>query len=127
MPAQIPWLLISDVFKGQWTKTSEKLGYGKPRENGSDTRKYDPHIPAFRRLRWYADQVSTPVAEGKQLDYIKVDLLICLLKPKWVVQFYDKMQNEPHIVLNGWLKSGIMDVYLLTLALKIRLLRDSKV
>ena len=62
--------------------------------------------------QWYADQVSTQVNEGKQLDDIKVDLPISLFKPlhaKRVVQFYDKMQNEPHIVLNGWLKSDIMD------------------
>ena len=29
MPAQTPWLLISDVFKGQWTPRVKKPGYGK--------------------------------------------------------------------------------------------------
>ena len=77
--------------------TSEKFGYGKSWENGSDIRKYDPHLLAS--ALWYADQVSTQVNEGKKLDDIKVDLPISQLKPlhaKWVVPFYEKMQNEPH-------------------------------
>ena len=126
MPAQPPWLLISDVFKGQWTPRVKNLvteNHGKMVPiPGNMTHIFHPLDVSVNRSckslfkasaqQWYADQVSIQVNEGKQLDDIKVDLPISLLKPlhaKWVVQFYDKMQNEPHIVVNGWLKSGIMD------------------
>ena len=43
---------------------------------------------------------------------IKVDVRISILKPfhaAWVTKFYDKMQNETDIILNGWKRSGITD------------------
>ena len=42
----------------------------------------------------------------------RVDVRISILKPlhaAWVTKFYDKMQIETDIILNGWKRSGITD------------------
>jgi len=49
--------------------------------------------------------------QGTRPHEIKVDVSISILIPlhaAWVTKFYDKMQNETDIILNGW-KSGITD------------------
>ena len=79
MPAQTPWLLISDVFKGQWTPRVKNLvteNHGKMVPiPGNMTHIFQPLDVSVNRSckaffktsaqQWYADQVSTQVNEGK--------------------------------------------------------------
>ena len=52
--------------------------------------------------------------EGKKAHKINVDTRISiteLLHAKWVVSFYDYMKNHSDIVLAGWRKSKIKEVF----------------
>ena len=71
MPAQTPWLLISDVFKGQWTPRVKNLVMENPGEMvpipGNMTHIFQPLDVSVNRSckaffktsaqQWYADQV----------------------------------------------------------------------
>ena len=52
--------------------------------------------------------------KGKKTHEIIVNTRISILKPlhaKWVVSFYDYMKNHKDIVLAGWRKSKIEEVF----------------
>ena len=52
--------------------------------------------------------------KGKKAHEINVDTRISIMKPmlaKWVVSFYDYKKNHSDIVLAGWRKSKIEEVF----------------
>ena len=52
--------------------------------------------------------------EGKKSHETNVGTRISIMKPfhaKWVVSFYDYMKNHGDIVLAGWRKSKIEEVF----------------
>lgn len=124
LPEDHAWLLISDVFKAQWTElvkqtVSDSSGYMVPIPS-CWTNYFQPldltvNKSSKSHLRnsaqtWYAGQIEKQIEAGKSPHEIKVDIRISLLKPlqaKWIVQFYDFIRNNPSIVLNGWKKSKI--------------------
>ena len=121
-----PWLLISDVFRGQWTdpvKATVRESYGKmiPVPNNW-TPYFQPldvsvNKPCKDFLKneaqaWYSDQIAERIKEGKLPHEIKVGTQLTVVKPlhaKWVTKFYDYIRSKPDIVKNGWVKSGITE------------------
>lgn len=128
LPNDQPWLLIADVFKGQWTEAVTKgvsESHGKMCAVPSNmTNVYQPLDLSVNRscksyLRreaqcWYSKEIEKQVKEGKQSHEIKVDTRVSVVKPlhaKWVVSFYDYMNGHPEIVMSGWRKSKIDIAY----------------
>ena len=110
MPHQ-PWLLIADVFKGQWTgpvKDLVRQSNGKMSAIPNNwTNYYQPldlsvNKPCKDFLRneaqsWYSEQII------KQISIVKP------LHAKWITKFYDYIRSKPEIVRNGWEKSKITE------------------
>ena len=120
-----PWLLICDVFKGQWTdavKEVVKASNGKMVAVPNNWTNYFQPLDLtvnksskdFLRNEaqsWYSQEIVKQMEAGKRSDQIKVDVRISVVKPlhaKWVVKYYDYARNNPQIIINGWKESGIM-------------------
>lgn len=120
------WLLIADVFKGQWTDAVMKIVSDSNGEMcavpNNMTNVFQPLDRSVNRscksfLRreaqgWYSKQIEQQVKEGRPDHEIKVDTRISVIKPlhaKWVVQFYDYTRGNPSIVISGWRKSKILE------------------
>lgn len=119
------WLLIADVFKGHWTHDVKKMVHdscGKmvPVPNNM-TDKFQPldltvnrSCKAHLRKRtheWFSNQVQQQIQNGVTPEKVKIDLKLSVLKPlhaKWVISFYDFMQNNQEIIVKGWKRSGIV-------------------
>ena len=123
---RVPWLLISDVFKGQWTEKVKDLvreSNGKMVKVPNNwTNCFQPPDLAVNRsykdfLRqeaqyWYSKRIVKQMQQGKKPHEIKVDVRISIAKPlhaKWIVKFYDYIRSKPELIKNGWRKSGIID------------------
>ena len=119
-----PWLLICDVFKGQWTdpvKEAVRKSTGKmvpvPNNWTSYFQPLDISVnkPCKDFMRneaqsWYAEKIKEQLEAGKQSHEVKVDVRIALIKPlhaKWITKWYDYIRSKPEIVRNGWEKSQI--------------------
>ena len=121
------WLLLADVFKGQWTEEVKQLVHNKngkmvPVPNNM-THIYQPldlavnrSCKAFLRKEsqnWFAGQVQQQIQNGCEAEQVKVDLRISILKPiqaKWLASFYDRMQNRPDIAVKGFKRAGITNL-----------------
>ena len=121
---QVPWLLISDVFKGQWTQNVKDLvresnGKMVPVPNNW-TNYFQPldltvnkSCKEFLRQEaqsWYSEEIVKQMQQGKKSHEIKVR--ISIVKPlhaKWIVKFYDYIRLKPELIKNGWRKSGIIE------------------
>ena len=118
------WVLIADVFKGQWTEAVKQLIYdnhGKMVPVPNNMTSYLQHLDltvnrsctSFLRnqaQKWYSEQVQAQIVNGINADKVSVDLRISVVKPlhaKWVTQFYDYMQVNKEIIIKGWERSGI--------------------
>ena len=105
------WVLIADVFKGQWTEAVKQLIYdnhGKMVPVPNNMTSYLQHLDltvnrsctSFLRnqaQKWYSEQVQAQIVNGINADKVSVDLRISVVKPlhaKWVTQFYDYMQSQ---------------------------------
>ena len=123
---QMPWLLISDVFKGQWTDKVKDLvreSKGKMVPVPSNWTNYfqpldltvNKSCKDFSRQEaqsWYTNEIVEQMQQGKKPHEIKVDVRISIVKPlhaKWIVKFYDYIRSNPDLIRNGWRKSGIME------------------
>ena len=63
---------------------------------------------------WFSRQIDLGFNNGQELDDIKIDYHLSVLKPphgKWLVSLYDHMTTPggKEIILSGWKKSGISD------------------
>ena len=118
------WVLVADVFKGQWTDAVKKI---VDENNGkmvpipaNMTHIFQPldltvnrSSKAFLRdqaQNWYSNEIRQQLEQKIEPHKIKVDVRIARLKPlhaAWVTKFYDHIQVNEEIVLNGWRQSGI--------------------
>ena len=121
-------LLIFDVFRGQ--NTQEFLDALK--ENDIVATKVPPNMThLFQPLdltvnkfakdymkqkfsEWFSRQIDLGFDNGQELDDIKIDYRLSVLKPlhdKWLISLYDHMATSggKEITLSGWKKSGIFD------------------
>ena len=124
LPEEQKWIVIKDVFKGQWTENvkttiSDNNGMMTP-VPANMTNHFQPLDLSTNRSckallkkeaqQWYASQVSDQLNNDVDQDHIKVDLKISNLKPlhaKWITKFYDFIRCNPAIVMSGWKKAGI--------------------
>ena len=121
-----PWLLICDVFKGQWTdavKDVVKESNGKMVPVPNNWTNYfqlldlavNKSSKDFLRQEaqsWYSQEIVKQMEAGKRPDEIKVDVRISVMKPlhaKWIVKYYDYARNNPDLIINGWKESGIIN------------------
>ena len=98
------WLLIADVFKGQWTDKVKSLMekyHGKmvpvPHNMTNYFQPLDLNVnrscKSFlhdKTQTWYAEQVQVQISKGIAPESVSVDLKISILKPlhtKWVTQY----------------------------------------
>ena len=112
---QQEWLLISDVFKGQWTDRVKDIvsrSKGKMEPIPSNWTNYfqaldlsvNKSCKDFLRQEaqsWYSDQIVAQMKMGKLSHEIKVDTRISVIKPlhaKCVTKFYDYIRRKPDIV-----------------------------
>ena len=126
LSADHPWVLIADVFKGQWTDRVQgevkKLGGKMIPVPNNWTPYFQPldisvNKPCKDFLRneaqaWYSAQICDQIKAGKRPHEIKVGTQISVVKPlhaKWVTKFYDYIRSKPEIVRNGWIKSKIIE------------------
>ena len=121
-----PWLLMCDVFKGQWT---DAVKDGVKESNGKMVRVPNNWTNYFQPLdltvnksskdflrqeaqSWYSQEIGKQMEAGKRPDEIKVDVCISVVKPlhaKWTVKYYDYARNNPDLIINGWKESGIIN------------------
>ena len=121
-----PWLLICDVFKGQWTeavKNVVKKSNGKMVSVPNNWTNYFQPLDLtvnksskdFLRKEaqsWYSQKIVKQMEAGKCSDQIKVDVRVSVVKPlhaKWIVKYYDYARTKPQLIINGWKESGIID------------------
>lgn len=121
-----PWLLICDVFKGQWTDAVKKVvkasngkmvavpnnwtNYFQPLD--LTVNKSSKDFLRDEAQAWYSNEIAKQMSEGKRTDQIKVDVRLSVVKPlhaKWITKYYDYARNHPEIIINGWKKSGITE------------------
>ena len=128
LPEDLQWLLIADIFKGHWTDavvTEVKRSIGKicaiPNNMTNIFHPLDLSVNRsckfFLRREaqpWHSLQIEKQMKEGKKAHEINVDTRISIMTPlhaKWVVLFYDYMKNHSDMVLAGWRKSKIEEVF----------------
>ena len=121
-----PWLLICDVFKGQWTnavKNAVKKSNGKMVSVPNNWPNY--FQPLDRTVNksskdfiheeaqsWYSQEIVKQMEAANGSDQIKVDVRISVVKPlhaKWMVKYYDYARTKPQLIISGWKESGIID------------------
>ena len=119
-----PWLLIYDVFKGQWTeavKNVVKESNGKMVSVPNNWTNYfqplDLNVNKSSRdfLRKeaqsrYSQEIVKQMEDGKRSDQIKVDVRVSVVKPlhaKWILKYYAR--TKPQLIISGWKESGIID------------------
>ena len=121
-----PWLLICDVFKGQWTETVKNVvkesngkmvsvpnnwtNYFQPLD--LTVNKSSKDLLRKEAQGWYSQEIIKQMEAGKRSDQIKVDVrvsVVKLLHPKWTVKHYDYARTKPQLIINGWKESGIID------------------
>ena len=112
------WLLIiTDVFKGQWTDAVKKelLNCKMVPVPNNMTHVFQPldltvnrsckaHIRSSTH-QWVTNEVQNQLESGKQPENVKIDTKLSIVKPlhsKWVTSFYDSMQTNKSIVGKGW-------------------------
>ena len=64
---------------------------------------------------WFSRQIDLGFDNGQELDDIKIDYRLNVLKPlhgKWLISLYNHMTTSggKEIMVSGWKKSGIFDV-----------------
>lgn len=62
--------------------------------------------------QWYADQVHSQLANGREIEEIKVGMSMSFIKctrAKWIVFAYDCILYVPDVICNGFSKAGIVD------------------
>ena len=129
------WLLIADVFKGQWTEAVKKRVaelHGKmvPVPNNmthvfqpldlTGNRSCKAHIRKSTH-QWVTNEVQKQLESGKQPENVQIDTNLSILRSlhaKWVTSFYDSIQNNKSIVTNGWDRAGITNFLAIDAALK---------
>ena len=63
---------------------------------------------------WYAEQVSSDLSAGKEIEDIKIDLRISFIKPihaNWLLQVITKIKENKIVILSGFEKSGISSCF----------------
>ena len=123
---KLEWLLIADVFKGQYTQDVQNLVLNKrekmvlvPNNMTNIFRPLDLTAnrvcKAFVRKEsqlWFSEQLKHQIQRGCAPEEVKVDVQISILKPlqaKWLTSFYNRMQNRGNVVIKGWKRAGISD------------------
>ena len=121
-----PWLLICDVFKGQWTEAVKNVveeSNGKMVSVPNNWTNYFQPLDLtvnksskdFLRKEtegWYSQEIVKQMEAEKRSDQIKVDVRVSVVKPlhaKWIVKYYDNARTKPQLIINGWKESGIID------------------
>ena len=110
--------LIADVFKGHWTNavvTEGKRSNGKMCATLSNITFFNPSICPLTEAvsTFYVDKHSVGILY-KKAHKINVDTRISIMKllhAKWVISCHDYMKNHNGIVLTGWRKSNIEEVF----------------
>ena len=115
------WLLIADVFKGQWTpavkkKVADLNGKMVPVPNNMTNHFQTLDLTLNRSGKvhllkstqnWVTSEMQRQLESGKQPENVQKDPRLIVMKPlhaKWITSFYDYLQNKRQIVLNGWEK-----------------------
>ena len=113
-----PWLLICDVFKGQWTeavKNVVKESNGKMVSVPNNWTNYFQSLDLtvnksskdFLRKEaqsWYSQEIVEQMDAGKRSDQIKVEVRVSVVKPlhaKWIVKYYDYARTKPQLITNS--------------------------
>ena len=120
------WLLIADVVKGQWTPASCKKESETNKTARNDKMVLVPNNTTNHFLGGKLKRQSPSAEEHTKLGHERSGTktirkwkatrerrdrytIECYqsLHAKWITSFYDCMQNNRQIVLNGWEKSRI--------------------
>ena len=72
-------------------------------------------------VAYYSNEVKSQLDSGKELDDVEVDFRMSKIKPlhaKWLIDMYNYFTNEKgsQIVMKGWKKAGIVNVFKVLLA-----------
>ena len=129
------WLLITVVFKGQWTPAVKKkwliwteklVPVPNNMINNFQTLNLTGNWSGKAHLRkstqkWVSSEVQRQLEKGKQPENIKIDTRLSVTKPlhtKWITSSYDYMQSNGQTVLNSLEKSDITKFLKIDAALK---------
>ena len=61
---------------------------------------------------WCSQQVSLQLPTGTQVDNVKIDTRMSVLKEsgvKWLMSLFHYIKSYPDIIVNGFVKAGITD------------------
>ena len=111
-----PAVVIMDNFKGQITETVNT----QLEENdihvcllpANTTDRLQPmdisvNKPA-KDFDWYSNQISQQLEDGTETTGLKpVDLSLPVLKAKWMHEMSQYISDNPQIIVNGFIRSGI--------------------
>ena len=67
-------------------------------------------------ITYYSGEVKSQLDSGKELDDIEVDFYLSKIKPlhvQWLIDMYSYFTTErgKQVVLKGWKKAGIVDLF----------------
>ena len=54
---------------------------------------------------WYAEQVTKEIEKGVNVFSVNIETKLSIVKPlhaRWLISFYDHMQNNRQMIINGW-------------------------
>ena len=61
---------------------------------------------------WYAGQIEKGLNEGKDVEDVKVDFCLSVIKPihgQWLIDVQATMKEKSELFIDGFKKSGIFD------------------
>ena len=124
-----PALVIIDNFKGQVTETIlgrlEEYNIHTCRLPANTTDQLQPMDLSVNKAakdflrdrfqKWYAEQITEQLEGENEEDIEAVELepiplpisVVKEVEAKWMVEMFEYFQNNPQIIVNGFLRSGI--------------------
>jgi len=63
-------------------------------------------------ITWYRDQVQTQLLQGTQIEAVKVDLLLSVVKPlsaRWIIKAVECVASNPSEVRSGFKRARILE------------------
>ena len=130
LPEEQKTLVIWDVFKGQMTpaikRELQSLNIELVPVPANMTHFFQPldltvngSAKKFIRrkfITYYSSEVKNQLDSGKNLDDIEVDFRLSKIKPlhaQWLIDMYNYFTTEKgnQIIIKGWKKAGIVDLF----------------
>lgn len=74
----------------------------------------EPFTDAVKKefIAWYNDQVLTQLDRGTQIEAVKLDMRLSVVKPlsaRWTMKAAEQVASRPHDMKEGFQRAGILE------------------